>query len=154
MRLAGIEKGGFYPYSPHMSIISTDETVANSRSGSSASIQPLGELRRSLAEVAPRRLPAAPRGVDTGGSAATNAPRVEEAANAALRNRRVKQVVPGSDTPKHRQGSCAGTSTATHSSDDFRGPFDCMTSLERAREGQSVLLHHTPCALSSSIAAL
>lgn len=122
-----------------MSIISTDETVANSRSGSSASIQPLGELRRSLAEVAPGRFPAAPRGVDFGGSAATNAPGVEEAANAALRNRRMKQVAPGSGAPKHGQESCVGTSTATDSSDDFQGPFDRMTSLARAREGQSVI---------------
>jgi len=91
---------------------------------------------------------------DKQGSAATNAPGVEEAANAALRNRRRKQVVPGSGTPKHRQESFAGTSTATHSSDDFREPFDCMTSLARAQEGQSVLLHHTPCALNFSIAAL
>ena len=52
------------------------------------------------------------------------------------------------------QGACAGTSAATHSSDDFQVLFDCMTSLARAREGQFVLLHHTPCALSSSIAAL
>ncbi len=43
---------------------------------------------------------------------------------------------------------------ATPSGGDFRGPLDCMTTLAPAREGQSVSLYHTPCALSSSIAAL
>jgi len=69
----------------------------------------------------------------------TNAPGVEEAANAALRNRRMKRVVPGSGTPKHGEDSCEGTSTATHSSDDFQGPFNCMASIARAREGQTVI---------------
>jgi hypothetical protein len=64
---------------------------------------------------------------------------VEETANAALRNRRLKQVVPGSGTPKHLQESCVGTSAATHSSEDFQGPIDYMTSLARAREGQSAI---------------